>query len=275
MHSKTLLRRNIFALAFVLCLGLAACASEKEDNLLPDTPVEELYEKGISTLKDGEYKEAARNFEEVVRQHPYSQWATRAELMAAFALYEGMEYDDATTALDQFIQMHPGNANIAYAYYLRALCSYERIADVRRDQSYAQTALRNLQDIISRFPDTDYAKDAVLKIALVNDHLAGNEMEIGRFYQKQNICTSAIGRFRTVVEKYQTTSHAPEALHRLVECYLSLGITNEAKTAAAVLGHNFVGSKWYEDSYSLLTANHLAPEEDKRSWISKAWDSIF
>jgi outer membrane protein assembly factor BamD len=265
-------------LAGVLCLGLAACAGDGEkDKPLPDQPVDELYNKGLEAMEAREYKDAARAFDEVERQHPYSQWATRAELMAAYASYKNMDYDDAVTALDSFIKLHPGNPNIAYAYYLRALCSYERITDVKREQSYARDSLRDLQDIVSRFPDTLYAKDAVLKISLVNDHLAGAEMEVGRYYLKQKIYTAAVTRFRTVIEKYQTTSHTPEALHRLVECYLSLGLMNEARSTAAVLGHNFPGSTWYEDSYNLMVANNVTPvtEPDSQSWIGGVWHSVF
>lgn len=242
---------------------------------MPDKPVNELYNAAEDLMDKKDYKEAARQFEEVERQHPYSQWATRAQLMEAYAFYEAMDYDNAITALDQFIQLHPGNASTPYAYYLKALCNYERLADVRRDQSFALNALKELQDVVSRFPETVYAKDAVLKIALVNDHLAGAEMEVGRNYMKQKIYTAAVGRFRTVVEKYQTTSHVPEALHRLVECYLALGIPNEAKATAAVLGHNFPGSEWYEDSYHLLAENNMTPEDDKESWIDKVWHAIY
>jgi len=267
----TQLRR--MALCFLIAV-LAACAGD-DDQPLPDKPVEELYNSAIDLLKKKEYGKAAKEFEEVERQHPYSQWAARAQLMAAYARYEAMDYDDAIATLDQFIQTHPGNANIAYAYYLRALCYYERIADVRRDQSSAVAALKGLQDVASRFPDTTYARDAQLKIALVNDHLAGAEMEVGRNYLKQKLYTAAVGRFRTVVEKYQTTSHVPEALHRLVECYLALGIVNEARATAAVLGHNFPGSKWYEDSYNLLAGKNLAPGEQQGSWISRIWNRVF
>jgi outer membrane protein assembly factor BamD len=255
-------------------LLLVACADDK-DAPLPDKPVNELYNAAEDLMDKKDYKEAARQFEEVERQHPYSQWATRAQLMEAYAFYEAMDYDNAITALDQFIQLHPGNASTPYAYYLKALCNYERLADVRRDQSFALNALKELQDVVSRFPETVYAKDAVLKIALVNDHLAGAEMEVGRNYMKQKIYTAAVGRFRTVVEKYQTTSHVPEALHRLVECYLALGIPNEAKATAAVLGHNFPGSEWYEDSYHLLAENNMTPEDDKESWIDKVWHAIY
>lgn len=258
----------------LVALTLSACADDK-DKALPDKPVEELYNSATDLMDKHSYKEAAKEFEEVERQHPYSQWATRAQLMAAYAQYEAMDYDAAIAALDAFIQLHPGNSHIAYAYYLKALCYYERLADVRRDQSNALNALKVFQDIVSRFPETTYAKDAVLKIALVNDHLAGAEMEVGRNYLRQKLYTAAVGRFRYVVEKYQTTSHVPEALHRLVECYLALGITKEAKATAAVLGHNFPGSPWYEDSYNLLTQNHLTPAADDESWIGKAWHTVF
>jgi outer membrane protein assembly factor BamD len=195
--------------------------------------------------------------------------------MEAYADYQNLDYDAAISALGQFIELHPGNSEISYAYYLRALCNYERIADVRRDQTFAHNALKGMQEVISRFPDTTYAKDAVLKIALINDHLAGAEMEVGRWYLGQKFYIAAIGRFRTVVEKYQTTSHVPEALERLVECYVSLGITDEAKATAAVLGYNFPGSFWYQDAYNLLVKNNLTPEDKSDSWISHVWKQVF
>lgn len=268
---RPLLKSALFCLLLAI---LTSCAGDEEE-LLPDKPVEELYNSAIEQLKKKEYQKAAKEFEEVERQHPYSQWAARAKLMAAYAQYEAMDYDAAIDTLDQFIQTHPGNPNIAYAYYLRALCYYERIADVRRDQSNAIAALKSLQEVINKFPDTNYARDAQLKIALVNDHLAGAEMEVGRNYLKQKLYIAALGRFRTVVEKYQTTSHVPEALHRLVECYLALGIINEAKATAAVLGHNFPGSKWYEDTYNLLTEKKLTPGESRDSWIGRIWNKVF
>ncbi|MDD2325577.1 MAG: outer membrane protein assembly factor BamD [Alphaproteobacteria bacterium] len=259
-------KRTLPALA--LFLLLTGCASDK-DKAPPEKPVEELYTEASDLMDKREFSEAARRFEEVERQHPYSQWATRAQLMSGYAFYQALDYDSAVTAYDQFIRIHPGNDNIAYAYYMRALCDYERLADVRRDQSYAQNALQELQTVVSRFPQTTYAKDAVLKIALVNDHLAGAEMEVGRNYLTQHLYTAAVGRFKTVVEKYQTTSHVPEALHRLVESYLALGIPQEAKMTAAVLGHNFPGSSWYENSYSLLVKNNLASEGDKEGWLNR------
>ena len=247
-----------FALALLVAGSLAACAGDKDkDKLPPDQPVEELYNKASDLMDQGEYQDASKAFSEVERQHPYSQWATRAQMLEAYADYLALDYDSAQNALDDFIQLHPGNPEIAYAYYLRALCSYEQIADVRRDQSFAKNALKGLQDVIARYPDTIYAKDAVLKIALVNDHMAGAEMSVGRWYISQHLYIAAIGRFKTVVDKFQTTSHVPEALERLIECYVALGIPKEAEETAAVLGYNFPGSEWYGDAYRLLKRRNL------------------
>ena len=253
-----------FLAAFALITFLSACAGDKDkDAVAPDEPIDTLYTKATDALDSGDYKEAAKQFSEVDRQHPYSQWATRAELMEAYADYQNLDYDAAIKALDQFIELHPGNADIGYAYYLRALCNYERILDVKRDQTSAREALKGLQDVVSRFPDTEYAKDATLKITLINDHLAGAEMEVGRYYVKRHLYIAAINRFKTVVDKYQTTSHVPEALERLVECYTALGIMDEAKKNAAVLGYNFPGSPWYQDAYNLLKDRGITIEKKK------------
>jgi outer membrane protein assembly factor BamD len=243
------------ACLLALCGTLAACAGNAKDDLLaPDEPVEALYTKGADALDRGEFKEAAKQFGEVERQHPYSQWATRAQLMEAFAYYRNMDYDDAIKSLDQFIELHPGNTDVAYAFYLRALSNYERIPKVARDQGASREALKGFNEVITRFPDSSYAKDAKIKIGLINDHLAGAEMEVGRWYLNQKLYIAAVGRFKTVIDKYQTTSHTPEALERLVEGYVALGIMDEAKKNAAVLGHNYPGSDWYKDAYSLLKA---------------------
>ncbi|MEZ5830239.1 MAG: outer membrane protein assembly factor BamD [Dongiaceae bacterium] len=257
-----------------LCAGLATaligCASEEPD--IPDQPAETLYTNALSTLEDGSAPKAAKLFEEVERQHPYSSWATQALVMAAYSYYLADDYDSAIPALENFIQLHPGNRNAAYAFYLRALCYYEQIADVTRDQGNTEEAQRALSDVIARFPNTPYARDASLKLDLVRDHLAGKEMEIGRYYLKRDMFLAAINRFRTVVEKYQTTTHVPEALHRLVEAYLSLGIVNEAQAAAAVLGYNYPGSEWYQDSYALLAQRNLQPEQPQEgSWLQGAY----
>ena len=225
-------------------------------------------------MEEKDYVEAAHQFDEVERQHPYSEWAARAQLMAAFAHYQNYKYDDASNTLNRFIQIHPGHPQIAYAYYLKALCHYEQISDVRRDQANTQKAMDELREVTRRFPSSPYARDAELKIDLAKDHLAGKEMEIGRYYMSQKQYIAALGRFRRVIEDYQTTSHVPEALHRIVESYLLIGIPKEAQTAAAVLGHNFPGSKWYQDSYTLLKGKNLEPQKDEASWLSKTFKNI-
>jgi outer membrane protein assembly factor BamD len=257
-----------------LCIGLAGaligCASEEPE--IPDQPAEVLYTNALNTLEDGRAQQAAKLFEEVERQHPYSSWATQALVMAAYSYYLMDDYDSAIPALENFIQLHPGNRNAAYAYYLRALCFYEQIADVTRDQGNTEQAQRALSDVVARFPNTPYARDASLKLDLVRDHLAGKEMEVGRYYLQRDMFLAAINRFRTVVEQYQTTTHVPEALHRLVEAYLSLGITDEAQAAGAVLGYNYPGSDWYQDSYALLAQHNLQPEAPKEgSWLQGAF----
>jgi outer membrane protein assembly factor BamD len=190
-------------------------------------------------------------------------WATKAQIMAAFTYYQSNKYDDAIIALDRFIQLHPGHKDIPYAYYLKGLCFYEQISDVGRDQRVTQQALDALAEVVKRYPDTPYARDARLKVELTIDHLAGKEMLVGRYYQKNQQYVGAINRYRTVIERYQTTTHVPEALHRLVECYLALGVKTEAKEAAAVLGYNFPGSDWYADSYYLITGEDYRFDSSK------------
>lgn len=250
-----------------LSLGLAACSGDDEPEYV-ERPPEELYNEAQDAMQADEYRAAADLFDEVERQHPYSTWATQAQLMAAYAYYEENAYDDAVIALDRFINLHPSHRNVAYAYYLKALCYYEQISDVRRDQKNTQLALDALVEVVRRFPNTDYARDASLKIDLTRDHLAGKEMEIGRYYENQGQYLAAINRFRRVIEQYQTTTHVPEALHRLTECYLAIGIRDEAQSAAAVLGYNFPGSEWYQDSYALLLGENLEPQEKEGSWLS-------
>ncbi|WP_231712411.1 outer membrane protein assembly factor BamD [Vineibacter terrae] len=257
-------------------LALVACSSKDDDDkAYVEQPVEKLYNNALDSLGAGEYKTAAKGFEEVDRQHPYSVWATKAQLMAAFSYYQANKYDDAILALDRFIQLHPGHRDVAYAYYLKALCYYEQIADVGRDQRITEQALNALAEVTKRFPETAYARDARLKVDLAIDHLGGKEMDVGRFYQSQRQYVGAINRYRQVIERYQTTTHTPEALHRLVECYLALGVHDEAQTAAAVLGHNYPGSDWYADSYYLLEGVDLRPERHEGSWLNRMWKSVF
>ena len=246
---------------------LAACGSTEKPYV--ERPVDEIYNDAMNQLGQRSFENAAKAFDEVERQHPYSVWATKAQLMAAFAWYQKNKYDEAIIALDRFIQLHPGNKDIAYAYYLKGLCYYEQISDVGRDQKMTDNALKSLQEVVTRHPESRYARDAKLKIDLARDHLAGKEMEIGRYYLKQRQYLAAIGRFRSVIEHYQVTTHVPEALHRLTEAYLGLGVKAEAQTAAAVLGYNYPGSPWYLDSYALLEGVDLRPEKKEGSWLSK------
>jgi outer membrane protein assembly factor BamD len=260
-------RLAVGALCALAAAMLAACGSD--DPKYVERPVEEIYNGAMNQLGQRNYVAAAKAFDEVERQHPYSIWATKAQLMAAFAYYQKNRYDEAIIALDRFIQLHPGNKEIAYAYYLKGLSYYEQISDVGRDQKMTDNALRSLQEVTTRFPESIYARDAKLKIDLARDHLAGKEMEIGRWYLNQRQYLAAIGRFRSVIEQFQVTSHVPEALHRLTECYLGLGVKEEAQTAAAVLGYNYPGSPWYLDSYALLEGVDLRPDKKQGSWLSK------
>ena len=238
------------AIALGLAALLAACAAEEPKYV--EKPVEELYNTAVDLMQQQEFTKAAKAFDEVERQHPYSVWATKAQLMAAYSHYQKNAYDDAIIALDRFIQLHPSHVDVPYAYYLKALCYYEQISDVGRDQKMTDLAAKALQDLITRFPTSKYARDAGLKLDLTRDHLAGKEMEIGRYYQNQKQYLAAINRFKLVIDSYQTTTHVPEALHRLVETYEALGLVDDARKTAAVLGHNFPGSEWYIDSYELV-----------------------
>lgn len=255
--------------AFLL---LTACAGKKDELPYVERPVEQIYAEAGNAIDNHNYTKAALLFDEVERQHPYSQWAVRAQLMAAYSHYQALRYDDAITTLDRFIALHPGNRNAAYAFYLKALCNYERISDVRRDQSTTYEALKNLQEVVRRFPTSPYARDARLKIDLTNDHLAGKDMEVGRFYLNTGEYMAALKRFRRVVDEYQGTSHVPEALHRMVEAYLALGIREEAQVNAALLGHNYPGSVWYQDTYALI---NRADSGERPSLLSRAIDWMF
>jgi outer membrane protein assembly factor BamD len=268
---KTGLR--LFVIALTACAFLGACSSDEE--VYVEQKVEPLYNAAVNALETGKYNEAAKQFEEVERQHPYSTWATKAQLMAAYSHYQANEYDDAIIGLDRFIRLHPGNRDTPYAYYLRALAYYEQISDVARDQLATREALQSLEDVIKRFPESKFARDAKLKIDLARDHLAGKEMEIGRFYLERQHYAAAVNRFRRVVESYQTTTHVPEALHRLVEAYTALGVTDEARKVAAVLGHNYPGSEWYVDTYYVATGSDLREQQEEKGFFSRTWDWLF
>ncbi|MAN64196.1 MAG: outer membrane protein assembly factor BamD [Parvibaculum sp.] len=265
---------SVIVLGVALVLG-ACSGGDDAEIVYNERPVEQIYNKALNLLEDKKFRQAAAEFDEVERQHPYSQWARRAMLMASYSYYQTNDYDSAILSAQRFLALHPGNKDAAYAYYLMGISFYEQISDVGRDQGMTQNALATLSEVVRRFPETEYARDARLKIDLTFDHLAGKEMEIGRYYLNQRSYVAAINRFRSVIVSYQTTTHVPEALHRLTETYMSLGVVTEAQTAAAILGHNFPGSEWYEDSYALLSGNDLEPRENQDSWMSKAWNSVF
>src|SRR6476619_6761503 len=242
----------MFAAVAVLPLGACAHGKGKTDTAYVARDVSSLYTAAKRSMDRSDYEQAAKLFDEVERQHPYSVWARRAQLMSAFNYYLARKYTDAISSAQRFVTIHPGNSEAPYAQYLIGMSYYQQIDDVTRDQTTTQQALDSFGELIRRYPDTRYAADARIKLDLIRDHLAGKEMEIGRFYQRSGQWLAATYRFRSVVDQYQTTSHAPEALERLVECYLALGIPDEAHKAAAVLGKNYPETYWYRQSLRLL-----------------------
>ena len=260
-----------------LLLAVAACSGDNKSEPYVERSVEDLYNSAVDRMQDHEWKRAGDAFDEVERQHPFSVWARRAVLMNAYVHYQDRSYDDAILAAQRFIQLHPGNRDVGYAYYMVAICYYEQIADIGRDQKITEGALRSLDEVVRRFPGTDYARDASLKLDLTRDHLAGKEMEIGRYYLKRGYYAGAIGRFRTVIDKYQTTTHVAEALLRLTEAYMALGVLPEAIRNAAVLGANYPGSEWYADAYALVKSPDLPPlvEAQEEGWFGRAFRSLF
>ena len=247
-------RPALLLVAAALTLPAAGCARNKVkgDTAYVARDVNTLYALAKKSADRGEFAEAAKLFDEVERQHPYSVWARRAQLMSAFSYYMAQQYTDSISSAQRFVSIHPGNQDAPYANYLIAMSYYQQIADVTRDQKITQQASDAFNELMRRYPGSRYATDARLKIDLINDHLAGKEMEVGRFYQRSGNWLAASTRFRAVTDKYQTTSHAPEALERLVECYLVLGVPEEATKAAAVLGRNYNGTPWYKHSYELI-----------------------
>jgi len=256
---------------------LVGCSSNDKDDdaMVDDKPVELLYNDAADALDAKEYQKAARLFNEVERQHPYSQWATKAQLMAAFAAYENEDYIESILSIERYIRLHPGNKDNDYALYLKGLNYYAQISDVGRDQEMTKLAMINFEDLLRAFPNSKYARDARLKLDLTLDHLAGKEMNVGRYYLVRNQYHAAIKRFLNVVSDYQTTTHVPEALHRLVESYLSLGIRTEAERIAAVLGYNYPGSDWYEDTYKLMNETERQRLLDDRGFMDKTIESLF
>jgi outer membrane protein assembly factor BamD len=263
----------------LLAASLGACSSfdffAKKDDTPPDEPADRLYNEGLYLLNaKKDPKEAVKKFEEVDRQHPYSEWARKSLIMTSYAYYQAGEYDDCINSAKRYITLHPGGADAAYAQFLIGSSYFEEIPDITRDQARTEKALAALDEVIRKYPTSEYANSAKQKIEVARDQLAGKEMEIGRYYMKKKDYTGAINRFKVVVTKYQTTRHVEEALMRLTESYMALGIVEEAQTAAAVLGHNFPDSAWYKHAYALVKTGGVEPKENQGSWISKAFKGI-
>lgn len=239
--------------------------------VVPDVPSEQLYNEGLSRLQKGDYDAAAKRFQQLDKQSPYSEWSQKAMIMETYTRYQQREWADTITSARRYLQLHPASKDAAYAQYLMAMANFNQIPDITRDQDSAEKALASMQELVNRYPKSEYVADAKKKIQFAQDQLAGHEMEVGRYYLNKRNYIGAINRFRDVVSKYQQTRHVEEALQRLTEAYLALGIVNEAQTAAAVLGHNFPDSPWYKDAYNLLRTNGLEPREDKGSWISRSF----
>ncbi|MBY0562560.1 MAG: outer membrane protein assembly factor BamD [Hyphomonadaceae bacterium] len=271
--------------AFLLATGVGACGTlggrQSAERQYVEEPVAQIYNRGADQLDRRRWADALAAFEEVERQHPYSSWARRAMLMEAYAHYRAGQYDDAIEDAQRFTALHPGNESAPYAYYLIAVSHFERILDVGRDQATTERALAALNDVVRRYPESTYARDARLKLDMVYDQLAGKEMDVGRFYLTRDQHLAAINRFRNVLENenYQRSSHVPEALHRLVEAYLSVGMVEEAQRMAAVLGHNFPGNQWYQRSYALMTDSGVSAvgeeEARRRGWLDRTFGAVF
>ncbi|MFC0280065.1 outer membrane protein assembly factor BamD [Falsigemmobacter intermedius] len=260
--------------AAVLAIGLAAgCASKSDESLnLEAMQASEIFALGEREMKrDPRKGDGGKYFAEVERLYPYSEWSKRALVMQAYAFHQQKKYEEARSAAQRYLDQYPGEEDSAWAQYLLAISYYDQIDDIGKDQGLTFQALQALRVVIEEYPDSEYARSATLKFDLAFDHLAGKEMEIGRYYLRRGHYTAAINRFRVVVEQFQTTSHTPEALHRLVESYLALGLTGEAQTAGAILGHNFRGSPFYDDSYRLLTGRGLSPVAEGQGWLQTVY----
>lgn len=260
-----------------LSAGLSACSWFDDDEYVDPyagRSALSIYQEAEAELNDGDAETAGEIFTELERVHPYSEWAKRAMILGAYSFYQAGLYERSRESARRFLDFYPADKDSAYAQYLIALGYYDQIVDVERDQATTRAALRELTLVTQRYPDSDYAREATLRIDLTRDQLAGKEMMIGRYYLGRGQNIAAINRFKVVLSQFQTTSHTPEALHRLVEAYLSLGVESEARTAAAVLGHNFPGSDWYQASFAMMQGANLAPFEDEESWISRVFRRI-
>ncbi|MFW2542558.1 outer membrane protein assembly factor BamD [Primorskyibacter sp. 2E107] len=270
-RARTIVILGVAGLAMAGCGQLSSKGTAPGGGSLEGYTAKQIYERGEYEISVKDNEEAALFFSEVERLYPYSEWAKRALIMQAFAYHSDEDYENSRAAAQRFIDFYPADDDAAYAQYLLALSYYDQIEEVGRDQGLTFQALQALRTVIERYPDSEYARSAILKFDLAFDHLAGKEMEIGRYYLKRDHFGAAINRFRVVVEDFQTTTHTPEALHRLVEAYLSLGLVEEAQTAGAILGYNYQSSEWYEDSYKLLTGQGLEMKMFGDSWLSKVY----
>jgi outer membrane protein assembly factor BamD len=260
-----------FAALLALATMLGACSLWDKDAMAPDEPADKLYNEGLYLLNQKkDPKGAAKKFEEVDRQHPYSEWARKSLIMSAYAYYEGGAYDDCVNSARRYVTLHPGSPDAAYAQFLIGSSYFDQIPEISRDQAQTERAVENLDEVVRKYPNSEYAVAAKRKIEVARDQLAGKEMEVGRWELQRREYTGAINRFKVVVTRYQRTRHE-EALLRLTEAYMALGIVDEAQTSAAVLGHNFPDSRWYKDAYTLMQSKGLQPTENKSSWISQAF----
>ncbi|MEM9046171.1 MAG: outer membrane protein assembly factor BamD [Pseudomonadota bacterium] len=267
--------RIVFSVAVLsITAGCSLFGGSSEEVVIDDRSATEIFRTAEEQLADGNGKSAAETFNEVERLYPFSQLAKRAVIMSAYSSYEAGDYGEARNSANRYLDLYPSDEDAAYAQYLIALSYYDNIVDIGRDQATTRNALEQLQETVRRYPGSEFARDAQLKIDLTNDHLAAKEMDVGRYYLKRGHYSAAINRFRVVIERYQTTNQTPEALHRIVEANLALGLEQEAIDAAAVLGHNFKGSDWYANSYELLTGRNLLPEEDQDGFFERTYRRV-
>jgi outer membrane protein assembly factor BamD len=273
---------RLAAALITLAIPLSGCGTGAlwdkffaKDDTFVDEPADKLYNEGLYLMNERhDPKAASKKFEEVDREHPYSDWARKSTLMSAYAFYQAGDFDNCIGAATRYVTLHPGSPDAAYAQYLIAASHYDQIPDISRDQGRTEKAIAALEEVVRKYPTSEYAIAAKAKLEGARDQLAGKEMDIGRYYMGKRDYTAAINRFKRVVTQYQTTRHVEEALARLTECYLAIGIVGEAQTAAAVLGHNFPDSKWYQDAYNLVKSNGLEPSENQGSYISRAFKKL-
>lgn len=268
------IRGLLLAAVAILGASLAGCASSVETSALNSDPPEKMYADADNLMSRGKFEDAARKFEDLDRSHPYSPEARRAIVLSAYAYYKAGKTPEAIASAERYVVMHPGTKDAPFAHHIIASAYFDEMKGANRDQGATRKALEQLKILKTRYPDSSYAENADNRIRIAEDTLAAQEMEVGRYYLKRKNYIGSINRFKTVVSDYQTTNHVEEALMRLTECYMALGIKEEAQTAAAVLGHNFPNSKWYKDAYALLQTDGLAPRESGDSWISKAWKAV-